>query len=119
MVDRLDEALVESSLSALPNWAGDATSISRTVEATPAQADVLIKSLGESADAMDHHPEIERTGSGLRIVLSTHSADGVTSLDIAMASVIEDLVASATGQPAQHVHHDPMTETPDEVPDDA
>ena len=42
MPERLDQALVESSLRALPEWTGDVTSISRTVSVTDAQADELL-----------------------------------------------------------------------------
>ncbi len=105
MPDRLDQAIVDSSLQALPEWTGDTLSISRTVPVTPDEADRLVASLDESARAMNHDPEVERGDGELRIVLTTHSAGGVTALDIAMASHINDLVAQATGGPAEHVHH--------------
>lgn len=105
MAERLDEALVESSLQALPHWTGDTASISRDVPVVGAEADELVRSMTEAGDAMDHHVDVERTDAGLRLVLSTHSAGGVTELDIAMASRIEDLVAQATGEPAEHVQH--------------
>jgi 4a-hydroxytetrahydrobiopterin dehydratase len=105
MPERLDGALVESSLQALPHWTGDTASISRIVQVVGSEADELLRSMAEAGDAMDHHVDTERTDTGLRIVLSTHSAGGVTELDIAMASRIEDLVAQATGVPAEHVQH--------------
>jgi 4a-hydroxytetrahydrobiopterin dehydratase len=103
MPERLDQALVESSLRALPDWTGDVTSISRTVSVTDAQADELLVMLAQSARAMNHDPDLDRTEGQLRIDLTTHSAGGVTSLDIAMASHINDLVAQATGGPAEHI----------------
>lgn len=102
MPERLDQKLVESSLRALPEWSGDTTAISRTVSVTDAQAEELLGSLAESARAMNHDPDIERSDGSLRIDLTTHSAGGVTALDIAMASHINDLVAHATGGPAEH-----------------
>ncbi len=102
MPDRLDSKLVESSLRALPEWSGDTTAISRTVSVTDAQAEQLLGSLAESARAMNHDPDIERSEGSLRIDLTTHSAGGVTALDIAMASHINDLVAHATGGPPEH-----------------
>jgi 4a-hydroxytetrahydrobiopterin dehydratase len=114
MPERLDQALVESSLRALPEWTGDVTSISRTVSVTDAQADELLASLAESARAMNHDPDIDRTEGQLRIDLTTHSAGGVTSLDIAMASHINDLVAQATGGPAEHIPEvEPQAESVD------
>jgi 4a-hydroxytetrahydrobiopterin dehydratase len=110
MTDRLSPELVDSSLEALPHWSGDSTGIARTVEASPDDQTTFLASLAESATAMDHHPDVEHVGPDLRIVLTTHSAGGVTSQDIAMASVIEDLLAGATGEPAEHVHHEPLSE---------
>ena len=103
MPDRLDDALVKSSLQALPYWTGDTAGITRTVSVTDAQADQLLGSLAESARAMNHDPDIERSDGQLRIDLTTHSAGGVTALDIAMASHINDLVAHATGGSAEHI----------------
>ena len=108
MPDRLDEALVESSLQALPHWSGGTAGIHRTVQATGAQADELVRLLAESAEAMGHQPQVVRTGTEVQIVLGTTSEGGVTSLDIAMASLIEDMVAQATGVPAEHIHHTPL-----------
>ena len=76
MPDRLDQKLVESSLRALPEWSGDTTAISRTVSVTDAQAEQLLGSLAESARAMNHDPDIERSDGSLRIDLTTHSAGG-------------------------------------------
>jgi 4a-hydroxytetrahydrobiopterin dehydratase len=105
MPDRLDQALVESSLEALPHWSGDTESISWTVPVTAQQADELLAAVAESAQAMNHDPDIERSAGHVRFVLTTHSAGGVTAMDIAMASRIDDLVAQATGIPAEHAHH--------------
>jgi len=113
MPDRLDQALVESSLKALPHWSGDSESISWTVPVTAQQADELLAAVAESARAMNHDPDIERGEGQLRFVLTTHSSGGVTAMDIAMASRIDDLVAQATGIPAEHAHH--AVADPDEV----
>jgi 4a-hydroxytetrahydrobiopterin dehydratase len=114
MPDRLDQALVESTLKALPDWTGDTSGISRTVSVTDAQADQLIGSLAESAKAMNHDPDIERTDGQLKIDLTTHSAGGVTALDIAMASHINDLITRATGTSADHIQaHEVASEVVD------
>src|SRR6266571_3042367 len=86
MTDRLDEPLVTSSLKVLPHWTGDSTRISRSVLIAGTEAEQFLRALAESADAMNHHPEVEQGDGRLRISLSTHSAGGVTALDIAMAS---------------------------------
>jgi 4a-hydroxytetrahydrobiopterin dehydratase len=86
----LDDRLVTDALHGLTDWTGDATKISRTIQCE--DEDALLASVGEAADALDHHPEIERTGEGITFTLWTHSQGGVTELDIALASRIDDLL---------------------------
>ena len=68
----------------LDEWSGDAQRISRTVRVD--DIDGLLAAVGEAADAMDHHPEIARDGEAVTFTLWTHSAGGVTELDIALAA---------------------------------
>ena len=96
----LDDALVADSLAALPGWAGDRSRISRTVSLPPEQDARLRELVAETADALDHHPVLEDAGAGTRYVLWTHSAGGVTELDVALAARIEDLLRRVTGDPS-------------------
>ncbi len=48
------------------------------------------------AEAMDHHPEWANVYNRLDITLTTHSANGLSELDIKMASKI-DQIASEMG----------------------
>jgi 4a-hydroxytetrahydrobiopterin dehydratase len=107
MPDLLGDKLVQDSLHALPNWTGDSASIHRTADATEEQAQALTAAVAETAKSMAHEAQVERTDTGVRIVLPTAAAGGVTAVDIAMASVIEDLVADTTGEAAGRVYHEP------------
>lgn len=93
----LDDRLVADALTALTGWSGDAKGITRTVTLGGAAAEQLLASVAESAEAMNHHPEVDRSGGGIRFGLSTHSEGGVTEYDIALASRIDDLIGKATG----------------------
>lgn len=93
MATLLDDRLVADAMQNLDEWSGDAKRISRTVRVD--DADDLLAKVGEAADALNHHPEIERDGDGITFVLWTHSEGGVTELDIALASRIDDLVLGA------------------------
>ncbi len=93
----LDDALVADSLAALEGWTGTRERIERTVDLDPDQDAALRSLIAEAADALDHHPVVEEGDGGTRYVLWTHSAGGVTELDIALASRINDLLHQVTG----------------------
>ncbi len=93
----LDDRLVADALTALTRWAGDAKRIVRTVSISGAAAETLLAEVAVTADAMDHHPDVERSGEAVVFGLSTHSAGGVTEYDIALASRIDDLISKVTG----------------------
>lgn len=93
MATLLDDRLVNDAMENLDEWSGDAQRISRTVRVD--DVDSLLASVGEAADSMDHHPEIARDGDAVTFTLWTHSAGGVTELDIALASRIDDLVLAS------------------------
>jgi len=90
MATLLDDHLVADAMANLPEWSGDAKRITRTVRCSGAED--LLAQVGEVADALDHHPVVERDGDAVTFVLWTHSQGGVTELDIALASRIDDLV---------------------------
>lgn len=94
----LDDRLVADALTALTGWSGDAKRIVRTVSVSGAAAEALLADVAVTADAMDHHPDVERSGEAVVFELSTHSVGGVTEYDIALASRIDDLIDKATGK---------------------
>jgi 4a-hydroxytetrahydrobiopterin dehydratase len=99
MATLLDDRLVAGAMDNLDEWTGDARRISRTVRLD--EVDALLAAVQETADALDHHPEVARDGNKVTFVLWTHSAGGVTELDIALASRIDDFVLAA-----QHLERD-------------
>jgi 4a-hydroxytetrahydrobiopterin dehydratase len=50
-----------------------------------------------AADKLDHHPEWFNVYSRVEVLLATHDAGGVTSLDVELARVMDD-AASKTGE---------------------
>ncbi|GIJ70252.1 4a-hydroxytetrahydrobiopterin dehydratase [Virgisporangium ochraceum] len=66
--------------------------ITRTVETESFPAAIaLVNAVAEAAEAADHHPDIDIRWRTVTFSLSTHSAGGVTSKDIAMAAKINEL----------------------------
>ena len=53
----------------------------------------LLNRVGEAAEAMNHHPDLDLRYPHLEITLSSHDAGGVTDRDVALARTISELAA--------------------------
>jgi 4a-hydroxytetrahydrobiopterin dehydratase len=51
----------------------------------------FVNAVGAAAEAANHHPDIDIRWNKVHLVLSTHSAGGLTVLDIALAAAIDRL----------------------------
>lgn len=94
----LDATQVTDTLRSLPGWQGGPERIWRDVQLPADQDTELRRQIAVDADAMGHHPVLEDVDKGTRFVLWTHSAGGVTELDIVLASHISDLLHRLSGQ---------------------
>lgn len=92
MATLLDDRLVVDALTGLEGWTGDHERIWRTVTLDGDRVELLLAEVAQTADVMNHHPDVDRGDGSVTFTLSTHSAGGVTELDIALASRIDDLV---------------------------
>lgn len=99
MATRLDDSLVIDALDGLIDWTGDEQRITRRVQLPERDAERVLGQIATAADCLDHHPVIERDGDELTFALWTHSLDGVSELDIMLASRIDELLLQA-GVPA-------------------
>ena len=79
----------------LPLWRVVDGMLVRDVQApTFTQAIGYVVSIGEAAEQMDHHPDIDIRWRHLRLALVTHSVGGrITDLDVALAERIDAIVA--------------------------
>ena len=83
---------VTAALLELSGWVGDVRAITRSVTAPTFAAGIrLVDAVAEIADAMDHHPDIDIRWTTVTFTCSTHSAHGVTDLDLTLARRINDL----------------------------
>ncbi len=99
MSRRLDVEEIDRQLGDLPGWSGGPDALSR--EASFPDFPAAIRAVDEIAvvaEAMDHHPDIDIRWRTLRITVSTHSAGGVTQLDIELAYRVDEAVAHHGGQ---------------------
>ncbi len=86
--DEVDAALVEQGLA----WEHVGDELVTTVELRDfAAALAFVNAVGAAAEAANHHPDIDIRWNKVHLVLSTHSAGGLTVLDIALAAAIDRL----------------------------
>jgi 4a-hydroxytetrahydrobiopterin dehydratase len=86
--DEVDAALVEQGLA----WERVGDELVTTVELHDFGAALaFVNAVGAAAEAANHHPDIDIRWNKVRLVLSTHSAGGLTVLDIALAAAIDRL----------------------------
>lgn len=97
MVEVLNPGELERGLTALSGWTGDVHGISRTVKlpSFPAALAVVAR-VGEAAESMDHHPDMDIRYRTLTFTCCTHAAGGLTELDLRLARLIDDIVSDAT-----------------------
>lgn len=98
MPTKLDERVLSDALTALPGWAGGPAGLTRTVSLPEDQTATLLTTVDEAAASMDHHPDVARDGGRTTFTLVTHSVQGVTELDVMLASRINGLVDLAQGK---------------------
>jgi 4a-hydroxytetrahydrobiopterin dehydratase len=82
------------ALADLPEWSGDVTGIARAVTAPTFLSGIrLVDAVAEVAEDADHHPDIDIRWRTVTFRLSTHSAGGVTELDLNLAHRIDELAS--------------------------
>ena len=96
MPERLTDQQLNEGLRSLPDWRREGDTLRRSIEAADFPAAIrLVVAVAEAAEAMDHHPDIDIRWRTLHFALSTHSAGGLTALDLDLAAQIDALAASA------------------------
>jgi 4a-hydroxytetrahydrobiopterin dehydratase len=92
MAQLLDDSAIDDALVSLDGWRRVDNTIVREVPVDGAAADGLEAAVSKVADELDHHPVIDRADGGLRFIVWSHSAGGVTSKDLALAARIDEVV---------------------------
>jgi 4a-hydroxytetrahydrobiopterin dehydratase len=94
----LDDVTVQRWLEAHAGWEQVNREIARSVECASFPAALaLVQQVGEEAERRDHHPDIDIRWRTVRFTLSTHSAGGLTRLDLDLADEIDRLAGSEHG----------------------
>ena len=86
---RLSDAEIESRLRRLAGWERRGDEIRRTFSFPDfAGSLAFVNRVGELAEAMNHHPDIDVRYSRVTLALTTHDAGGLTANDFDLAEKI-------------------------------
>ncbi|HUR74261.1 MAG TPA: 4a-hydroxytetrahydrobiopterin dehydratase [Sporichthya sp.] len=95
MVALLNAEDVEAGLATLNGWTGDTSEIRRSYAAPDFPAAIrLVDAVAVAAEELNHHPDIDIRWRTVHFTISTHSAGGVTGLDLDLAARIDTAAAN-------------------------
>jgi len=87
------EELAEGLRELNPGWSVADTALVRTVEFDSFPTAVrFISELAPVAEGLDHHPDLRLSWRTVELSLSTHSAGGLTALDLRLARDLDVLI---------------------------
>ena len=89
----LTDAEVAGGLAQLPGWELRAGAIRRTYRTDGWRGSMLVaNAIAFICEAADHHADLTVTWPSVEVALSTHSAGGITTLDLEVAALIDSQV---------------------------
>jgi 4a-hydroxytetrahydrobiopterin dehydratase len=90
---------IDTQLADLPGWSGDTAGIRREYTFPDFPTAVgAVDAVAEEAEDMDHHPDIDIRWRSVTFGVSTHSAGGVTQLDVELAHRIHRIATERAGE---------------------
>jgi 4a-hydroxytetrahydrobiopterin dehydratase len=95
MARLLDDTEIRNRIAVLhPGWSGDHERLTRSIEFADFPTAVeFVNRLAPRCEEINHHPDLALRWRWVEIELSTHSAGGVTELDVQLAAVVDDVAA--------------------------
>ncbi len=97
MAEKIAGAARQAALAGLSDWSEveGRDAITRTFKFKNFnQAFGFMSRVAMKAEKMDHHPEWFNVYATIEVTLATHDADGVTALDIELATFMDKAAAS-------------------------
>lgn len=96
MRTKLEDDAIQRRLGALDGWRRDGPAIRKSFRfADFAGALRFVNRVGDRAEALDHHPDIDIRFDRVHLALSTHDAGGITARDFELAGEIDELERDA------------------------
>lgn len=88
----LSDKDIQARLKNLKGWTLEGKSITKSVALKDfVHAMGFVNSVALLSEKLNHHPDIDIRWNKITLVLSTHSAGGLTEYDFALARMIDDL----------------------------
>lgn len=93
MAEKISTSEIQQKLKELDGWRLSGNAIKKQfVFESFMPAVQFVNRVAEKAEAADHHPDITINYRKVTMVLSTHSAGGLTQKDFALANQIDGIV---------------------------
>jgi 4a-hydroxytetrahydrobiopterin dehydratase len=90
MTELLSDIAIQRELGSLPGWSRRGEVLTRTYQFRNfAESMDFVNRVADAAESADHHPDIDIRYSKVTLVLSTHSAGGITQNDLDLAKAID------------------------------
>ncbi|MGH8962394.1 MAG: 4a-hydroxytetrahydrobiopterin dehydratase [Jatrophihabitantaceae bacterium] len=91
--DLLNQDAVDAALAALhPDWSGTPEKLSRSIEFADFPTAVeFVNRIAPRCEEIDHHPDLALRWRWVDVALATHSAGGVTDLDVSLAHIVDEI----------------------------
>ena len=95
MPELLDQTQIDERLRARhPDWSGTTEKLNRSIEfADFLTAVAFVNDLAPRCEELDHHPDLSLRWRWVDVELATHSAGGVTELDVTLAGIVDEVAA--------------------------
>ena len=98
--NRLTDDELATLSTRLPEWTSDGTTLSREFRFDDFAAALgFMSEVAEIAESLDHHPDWSNSWNRVAVSLTTHSAGGLTLLDLALAEAMDELAGRVPGGP--------------------
>jgi 4a-hydroxytetrahydrobiopterin dehydratase len=89
-VTKLSDIEIQRELGNLTGWLRKGDSLVKTFAFSTFPAGIsFVDRVARTAEAMDHHPDLDIRYTKIMATLSTHSAGGITANDIALAKEMD------------------------------
>jgi 4a-hydroxytetrahydrobiopterin dehydratase len=90
MAERLSDIAIQRELGNLTGWSRRGDAITKTFQFRNFLTGIdFVSAIAKTAEAADHHPDIDIRYTKITCTLSTHSAGGITQKDLDMARKID------------------------------